>query len=84
LINQHAQDSRCISVCKRCELILSPHSEDHLHGWPIEALGNLARGEASDLKLTVQLADADAVAADAELKESLDDCVDVERLIHGP
>lgn len=83
LIHKHAKDPRRVSVGKRRELILPPHSEDHLHRWPVQALCNLARRETRHFELTVQLADTSAVAADAQLKKPFNGDVDVESLTHG-
>lgn len=83
LIHQHSKNPRCISIGKRSQLILPPHSEDHLHRWPVEALRDLARRESGVFELSVQLADTSSVAAHAELKESFGDKVDVGSLTHG-
>lgn len=83
LIHQHAQDPRCVSVGECRQLILPPHSKDHLHRWPVQPLCDLVRGETGRFKLAVQFAHTSAVAADTELKKPFQGEVDVESVTHG-
>jgi len=83
LIYEHSQNSCCVSVGECSQLILTPHSEDHLHRRPVETLRNLGRRDTSRLQLTVEFAHSGAVATDAELKKSFRGEIDVESLTHG-